>query len=257
MFSPERRIACISGASSGIGLASATAFARLGWGLVLGARRVERLREQEDQLRKLGAHEIVSLPLDVTSSESVANFVATAEAKFPHIDLLLNNAGLALGTDRLAQVQEQDWATVLETNVGGVLRMIRGFLPRMIKLNRGHIVNLGSIAGDLVYEGGGAYCASKHALRALTGTLRLELNGTNIRVTSIDPGMVETEFSNVRFGDEAKAKAVYRGMIPLTADDIADCITFAVTRPAHVNIDKITLMPVAQAAPHKVHRQAD
>ena len=247
-------IACISGASSGIGLASARAFARLGWGLILGARRLERLEAECDGLRKLGAREIFCAPLDVTSSESVTKFVAAAETKFPRIDLLLNNAGLALGTDRLFQVQEKDWSTVLETNVGGVLRMIRGFLPRMLELNHGHIVNLGSIAGDLVYEGGGAYCASKHALRAITGTLRLEVNGTNVRVTSIDPGMVETEFSQVRLGDEAKAKAVYSGMKPLTAEDIADCITFAATRPAHVNIDKITLMPVAQAAPHKVHR---
>lgn len=243
----------ITGASSGIGAATARAFARIGWQVVAGARRVDKLQELALEFKDTQFH---SIPLDVCERQSVANFASEISKKFPDgIDVLVNNAGLAIGTDRLSDGNEEDSDQVMETNVMGLLRVTRALLPRMIEHQKGHIINMGSIAGFLVYEGGGVYCASKHAVRAITKTLRLELNGTPIRVTSIDPGMVETEFSNIRFNDPEKAKSVYKGMTPLTGEDIADCILWSVLRPAHVNIDEIVVMPVDQAAPHKVNRK--
>jgi len=251
----KHKTVVISGASAGIGLATAEVFAAAGWRLALGARRTDRLEVARAALLKLGAAEVFCSALDVTDSASVSAFASAVQGRFGAIDVLVNNAGLALGVDRLATVSERDWTQVLETNVSGVLRMIRSFLPTMIESGRGHVINMGSIAGKVVYEGGSVYCASKHAVRAITSTLRLEVHGTGIRVTSIDPGMVETEFSEVRFGDREKARSVYKGMTPLTARDIAECVHFAANRPPHVNIEDITLMPVDQSAVHKVHRR--
>ena len=245
----------ITGASSGIGEATAEAFARIGWRIVVGARRVEKLTELGARLKSLGAESVCVLPLDVCDKKSVSAFAQKAlEFTANSLDVLVNNAGLALGTDKIIEGKDDDWEAMMETNVMGLLRVTRALTPAMVSSGKGHIINMGSIAGFLVYEGGGIYCASKHAVRAITKTLRLELNGTAIRVTSIDPGMVETDFSNVRLKDSARAKAVYQGLKPLTGDDIAECIVWTALRPAHVNIDEIVVMPVAQAAPHKIHR---
>lgn len=250
-------VACITGASSGIGAATAEEFARHGWSLVIGARRTTDLKTMAAELLRLGAAKVFHHQLDVTSRKSVKEFAAATATEFPSgIDVLINNAGLALGTARLSQALDEEIDQVIDTNVKGAISILRAFLPGMLERNRGHIINMGSVAGFWVYEGGSIYAASKHALSAVTKTLRLELNGTPIRITSIDPGMVETSFSEVRFGgDKEKAAAVYKGMTPLTAKDIADCIWFAASRPAHVNIDQMVLMPVDQASVFKVHRR--
>ncbi|MFW7378190.1 MAG: SDR family NAD(P)-dependent oxidoreductase [Oligoflexus sp.] len=254
-MSLKRKVACITGASSGIGAATAAAFAEKGCHIIAGARRKERLDRLAQEWQEMGAPSVLTLELDVRSDESVQNFQTVACQAFPKIDILVNNAGLVLGMDTIATGQSSDWQTILDTNVMGVLRICRSFIPSMIEAGSGHIMMIGSIAGHQVYEGGGPYCASKHAVKALTQTLKLELNGKGIRVTSIDPGMVETEFSIVRLGSEEKAKQVYRGLTPLVAADIADCIVFAASRPVHVNIDEMIVMPTAQAAVYKVHRE--
>ena len=238
----DKGLVVITGASSGFGAATALRFAALGHPLHLGARRVERLREVARKCRECGAPSAEARPIDV--------FCAAAETP----EILLNNAGLALGRDPVEKVTEEDLLGMVETNVIGLVRVTRAFLPRMIAARRGHIINLGSYAARGVYEGGAVYAASKHSVRVISETLRLELSGTNIRVTEIDPGLAETEFSNVRLGDDQKAKAVYQGMTPLSADDVADAIVWAATRPAHVNISELVLTPTAQASLTKVHR---
>jgi hypothetical protein len=246
------RIAVVTGASSGIGAATARRLAKAGFHVVAGARRGERLRALAEDV---GA---TTLTLDVTEPASVRAFAAAVAERHGHADLLVNNAGLAAGLDPIADGDERDWRAMLDTNVLGLLRVTRAFLPLLRAAPRAHIVNLGSIAGEEVYPGGGGYTASKHAVRAVTGTLRLELNGEPIRVTEIAPGMVETEFSTVRFhGDAERAAEVYAGVQPLTADDIADCIVWAVTRPPHVDVDLLVVRPVAQAAAHLVARRGD
>jgi NADP-dependent 3-hydroxy acid dehydrogenase YdfG len=198
----------------------------------------------------------LALPLDVTKLDSIDAFVGEVKKKFGRIDVLVNNAGLARGLAPIAEGSDEDWIEMWEVNVLGLLRMTRASLPLLRKARHGHIVNLGSIAGFETYKGGAGYTASKHAVHAISRTLRLELNGEPIRVTEIEPGMVETEFSVVRFhGDRDAAKAVYKGVKPLVAADIADCIVFAVTRPPHVDIDEIVVRPVAQAAAWLVARK--
>jgi len=247
--SRTRRVAVVTGASSGIGSATAKALARNGFRVVGGARRVERMR------KALGEGG-VALELDVTRRESVDAFVEELGRRFRHIDVLVNNAGGALGLTPVDQSNDDDWITMWETNVLGLMYMTRGCLPLLRRARHGHIVNLGSIAGFETYKGGAGYTAVKHAVRAISRTLRLELNGEPIRVTEIAPGLVETDFSMVRFhGDRQAAKAVYAGLKPLTADDIADCILFAVTRPPHVDIDEMVIRPVAQATSYQVARK--
>src|SRR5215211_221749 len=249
---PAERIAVVTGASSGIGAATTYQLARAGFHVVAGARRTDRLQALAEEV---GA---TTLPLDVTEPASVASFAAAVGDRHGHADLLVNNAGTALGLDPVAEGSDQDWQTMLDTNVVGLLRVTRGFLPLLRAAPRAHIVNLGSTAGFEVYPGGAGYTASKHAVRAITDTLRLELNGEPIRITEIAPGMVEIEFSVIRFrGDTSRAGDVYAGVQPLTADDIADCITWAVTRPPHVDIDFMVVRPVAQAASYKVARNLD
>jgi NADP-dependent 3-hydroxy acid dehydrogenase YdfG len=243
------RIAVVTGASSGIGAASARQLAQAGFHVVAGARRADRLAPLAEEV---GA---TTLALDVTDPASVAAFAAAVRDDHGHADLLVNNAGTGLGLDPIERGRDEDWQAMLDTNVVGLLRVTRAFLPLLRAAPHAHIVNLGSIAGFEVYPGGAGYTASKHAVRAVTDTLRLELNGEPIRITEIAPGMVETEFSLVRFhGDTAKADQVYAGVQPLTADDIADCIVWAVTRPPHVDIDFMVVRPVAQAAAYKVAR---
>jgi NADP-dependent 3-hydroxy acid dehydrogenase YdfG len=246
---PAERIAVVTGASSGIGAATARQLARAGFHVVAGARRSDRL---EPLAEEVGA---TTRALDVTDPASVDAFTAAVADRHGHADLLVNNAGAALGLDPVADGHDQDWQTMLDTNVVGLLRVTRGFLPLLRAAPHAHIVNLGSIAGFEVYPGGAGYAASKHAVRAITQTLRLELNGEPIRITEIAPGMVETEFSLTRFhGDQSRADQVYAGVQPLTADDIADCVVWAVTRPPHVDIDLMVVRPVAQAAAHLVAR---
>jgi len=246
MLDPRPKIAVVTGASSGFGAATAAALHAAGFRLVLGARRLDRLQEVADPL---GAR---ALPLDVRSEESIAAFAA----EVPALDLLVNNAGLALGLDRIESARDDDWKTMWETNVLGVMRMTRALLPALLASGDGQVVNVGSTAGFEVYPGGGGYTASKHALRVLTRTLRMELVGQPIRITEVAPGLAETEFSVVRFaGDTQRAKSVYQGVQPLTAADVADCIVWAATRPSHVNIDEIVVRPRDQATSTLVHRR--
>lgn len=239
-------IAVITGASSGIGAASAVALSRAGFHLHLGARREERLRAVAEPLAA------TALRLDVTDVASVEHFAAACPDR---IDLLVNNAGAALGLDRVDEFREDLWQRMWEINVLGLSRLTKALLPLLRRSPAAHIINIGSIAGFETYPGGAGYTASKHALRAVTKTLRLELLGEPIRITEINPGLVETEFSLVRFdGDKARAKAVYQGMTPLTGDDVADCVVWAATRPLHVNIDEIVVRPRDQATATRVHR---
>ncbi len=241
------RVAAITGGSSGIGAATARALAGDGFEIVLGARRVERL---ERVAADVGGRAIA---LDVTDADSVARFCA----ELPGCDVLVNNAGGALGLDPIADADEEQWSWMYEANVLGTMRMTRALLPRLIESGDGHVVGVTSIAGFESYRGGAGYIAAKHAQRSLMRNLRLELLGEPVSVTEVAPGMVETEFSLVRFGgDEAAAGRVYEGMEPLSADDVAECIRWAVTQPAHVNVDEIVVRPRAQASATEVHRGA-
>jgi len=242
-------VAVVTGASSGIGAATAKALASRGYHVVAGARRVDRVR-------KVVGESGEAVRLDVTDKRSVEEFVSAIEKRHRRIDVLVNNAGGALGLAPLAEANDDDWITMWQTNVLGLMYVTRACLPLLRKARHGHIVNLGSIAGFETYKGGAGYTAVKHAVRAISRTLRLELNGEPIRVTEVAPGLVETEFSVVRFhGDKKAARSVYAGLKPLTADDIAECIVFAVTRPPHVDIDEIVIRPVAQATSFQVARK--
>ena len=242
----EPGVAVITGASAGIGRATAAALAAEGFELVLGARREDLLREVAEPL---GAR---AVPLDVTDPASIEAFAA----QVPEANLLVNNAGGAYGRAFIEESDERDWIGMWELNVMGVLRVTRRFLPLLRASGRGHIVNMGSVAGFEAYPSGAGYTASKHALRAMTRTLRAELLGEPIRVTEISPGLVNTEFSLVRFGgDRQTADAVYQGLTPLVAEDIADAIAWAVTRPPHVNVDEIVIRPRDQATSWWIHRE--
>ncbi len=237
----------VTGASSGIGAACARAFAKLGDRLSLGARRLDRLA----QVVPNAFHH----PLDVTDVDSVERFVVAAVAEHGPIDVLINNAGLARGVEKIAEGTGAAWREMIETNVLGLLEVTRRVLPQMVTAGRGHIVVISSIAGHKAYAGGGVYCGSKRALQPICEAIRMETLGSGVRVTSVDPGMVETEFSAVRFhGDEARAAKVYQDTRPLTADDVAECVVFAATRPPHVDIETIVVMPTDQASPHHLHR---
>ncbi len=241
--------AVVTGASSGIGAATARRLVGEGYDVVAGARRTDRLAALHDEL----GDALRPLPLDVTSAESVAAFAA----EIPEATVLVNNAGGALGMDPVAEASPEDWQAMYEVNVVGVLRVTQALLPVLVASGRGHVVVMGSTAGRIVYEGGGGYTAAKHGAAALAETLRLELSGQPVRVTEIAPGMVRTdEFAVKRFrGDAERAAKVYAGVAePLTADDIADCVAWCVTRPPHVDIDLLVVKPLAQAAQHKVHR---
>lgn len=239
----------ITGASAGIGTACAEAFAREGSRLILAARRADRLEDLAARLQ--GAHGTVChlLPLDVRDREAVEAAVAGLPDAWRNIDILINNAGLSRGLDKVQDGDATDWNEMIDTNIKGLLWMSRAVLPGMIARDRGHVINLGSIAGHQVYPGGGVYCATKYAVRALNQGLRLDLLGTRVRCSAVDPGMVETEFSEVRFhGDSDRAAGVYQAFPPLQAGDIAETVLFCATRPPHVNIQEILVMPTDQAA---------
>ena len=240
-----QKTAVVTGASSGIGAATARMLAAQGYKVYVGARRLDRLQALAAEI------DGVALRLDVTDPDSVAAFAAG----IPALNVLVNNAGGALGLEPIAELDEAQWLAMYQSNVLGLARVTKALLPQLRASEDGHVVNLGSIAGHETYAGGEGYTAVKHAVRAISETMRLEWLGEQIRVTEIDPGFAETEFSLVRFaGDAERASKVYEGLQPLTAEDVADSIVWAVTRPSHVNIDQIILKPTAQARVDKVHR---
>jgi NADP-dependent 3-hydroxy acid dehydrogenase YdfG len=246
----------ITGASSGFGAATAQAFAREGARLLLGARRLDRLEHVARDCRKAGSPDTQVHALDVASTASVNEFVKWARELTGKLDVLINNAGGAKGLDTVAAGKDEDWEFMMQTNVLGVLRVTRACLPLLTGNPGSAIINVGSIAGRVAYEGGSAYCAAKAGELQITRALRLELSGTGVRVCTVDPGMAETEFSVVRFkGDEAKAKKVYEGVEPLTAEDVAETLVWVASRPPHVCIDELVIKCTDQAAIHKVHRR--
>jgi hypothetical protein len=237
----------VTGASSGIGAATARALAADGWRVLAGARRLEPL---ESLTAEIGGEAVA---LDVTDPRSVAALAERAE----DCRLLVNNAGGALGLDQVADADEEDWRRMYETNVMGTMRMTRALLPALIGSGAGHVVAVTSTTAFESYRGGAGYMAAKHGQRAMLRALRLELLGEPVRVTEVAPGMVETEFSLVRFGgDEAQARRVYEGMAPLRAEEVAECVRWAVSQPANVNVDEIVVRPMAQATATDVHRSA-
>ncbi len=256
MLSVQNQVVFITGASSGIGSACARIFASAGAKLILAARRWERLQNLAAALHKDFATDVYLLQLDVRDRQAVESAISNLPPSWSDIDILINNAGLSRGLDKLHQGQFQDWEEMIDTNLKGLLYLTRYIVPKMVSRNRGHVVNIGSIAGHYTYPGGNVYCATKAAVKAISEGLKQDLLGTPIRVTSVDPGMVETEFSQVRFhGDTQRASQVYQGLTPLTPDDVADVVFFCVTRPARVNINQVILMPVDQASPTLIHRR--
>jgi NADP-dependent 3-hydroxy acid dehydrogenase YdfG len=246
----------ITGASSGFGAAAARAFGAQHCHLLLGARRLDRLEAVAAQARRAGAPQAHVHALDVAKTPSVEAFAQWARTKTGAVDVLINNAGGAHGLQSVADGRDEDWETTLQTNVLGILRMTRAILPLMPRDAGASILNIGSVAGRFAYEGGADYCAAKAGELKITQVLRLELNGTGIRVSSIDPGMARTEFSVVRFkGDAARADKVYEGVIPLEAEDVAETLVWVASRPAHVNIDEMVIKCVDQAAIFKVYRR--
>src|SRR4051794_9301094 len=246
----------ITGASSGFGAGAARAFGTAGAKVLLGARRVDRCQEVALEARKAGAPAADAHKLDVSQTASVDEFAKWIRSQTQKVDVLINNAGGAMGLDKVADGKDADWEFMMQTNVLGVLRMTRALLPAMTTNPGSSIINIGSIAGRTAYEGGAAYCAAKAGELQITRALRLELNGTGVRVSTLDPGFAETEFSLVRFkGDQTRAKKVYEGMIPLTAEDIAETLVWIASRPAHVCIDEMIIKPTDQAAVHKVYRR--
>lgn len=252
----KNKVALITGASSGFGEAIARELAQTGISLALGARRTDRLETLRKDILSKHSIEIFSGHLDVQDPTSVQHFVQQVGQKWGHVDYLVNNAGLALGMNLVEQTQEEVWKRIWNTNLMGAVRVTQAVLPLMKSESGCRIVNIGSTAGLEAYEGGGAYCSSKFALRAVTDTLRFELLPRGIGVTSIDPGFAETEFSLVRFdGDQEKAKKTYEGFTPMSAQDIAQTVQFVLTRPHHLSIDQVVLRPVATAAGKRVIRK--
>jgi len=248
----------ITGASSGIGRACAQSFAEAGDRLILVARRADRLAGLAEELAAEHGTETLTVALDVRDREAVSAALAPEAlgAEWAAIDVLINGAGLAAGQEPLPGGDPQDWDRMLDTNVKGTLSVVRSVVPGMVARRHGHVVNLGSIAGRETYPAGAVYCASKAALDSITKGLRMDVIGSGVRVSTVDPGLVETEFSLVRFdGDQARAADVYAGMTPLTPVDVAESIRWVVDRPAHVVVADMVLFPVAQAAARMVHRE--
>jgi serine 3-dehydrogenase len=256
MLSLKGKIVFVTGASSGIGESTAQAFAAQGAKILMCARRAERLEKLAQTLEFEYGVAVHYFRLDVRDQAAVDEAVAGLPPEWRAIEVLVNNAGLSRGLDKLPQGLLDDWEEMIDTNVKGLLYVSRAVIPGMIERGRGHIVNIGSIAGHEVYPGGNVYCATKFAVRALSKGLRLDLSGTPIRVSEVAPGMAETEFSIVRFhGDAERAGKVYQGLTPLAPDDVADAVVWCATRPLHVNVSEVVVMPTAQASTMLVHRK--
>lgn len=251
----EGKTALVTGATSGIGEATSQQLAELGVNLIITGRRKERLDKLAGKLISTYGIEVKIGAFDIRDRKACSDFIERLGET--DIDILINNAGGAIGTDPVYSAEFEDWDQMIDTNVKGLLTMSRLVIPKMKERNSGHIINVGSIAGHEAYPGGSVYCASKHAVSAITKSTKMDLLGTNIRVSMISPGLVETEFSIVRFkGDKDKAEKVYEGMAPLTADDIAEIIVFTANRPNHVNILDTVIFPVYQSSATLVHRDA-
>jgi len=252
----KEKVVFITGASSGIGRSCARAFASQDARLILAARRRDRLEELAAELKLLPRRKVLILALDVRSRTAVERAVNEIPPAWDAVDILVNNAGLSRGLDKLHEGKLDDWEEMIDTNVKGLLYVSRAIIPGMVKRGRGHIINIGSVAGHEVYPNGNVYCATKFAVKALSKGLRLDLSGTGVRVSSVDPGLVETEFSLVRFrGNKERAEKVYQGLTPLSPDDIADAIVYCATRPPHVNVSEMIVMPTDQASTTLVHRK--
>jgi 3-hydroxy acid dehydrogenase / malonic semialdehyde reductase len=250
------KIVFITGASSGIGAATAWAFAAEGANLLLAARRASKLAEVASRALELGAPAVHSVQMDVRDHRAVQQTIDDLPPEWAEIDILVNNAGLSRGLEKLYTGRLQDWDEMIDTNVKGLLYVTRAVVPGMVVRGRGHVINLGSTAGELTYPNGAVYCATKAAERAINDGLRQDVLGTPVRVTSVDPGMVETDFSLVRFhGDSERAAKVYKGVKPLSAADVAETIVWAASRPAHVNIARVLMTPVQQANSLLFHRE--
>jgi hypothetical protein len=256
------RMVFITGASSGIGRACAEQFANLGANLILTARRFDRLNATASELSSKYGVKCIPLQLDVRYNEQVETVFNTLEKECIEVDILINNAGLALSTDKLQEGKVSNWDTMIDTNLidtnlKGLLYVTKAALPSMVKRNCGHIINIGSVAGHGCYPSGNVYCATKYAVRAISKSLRLDLFGTKIRVSQVDPGAVETEFSEVRWNDKEKAKKLYQGFTPLIAEDVADTVIYCATRPLHMNVAELIVFPQAQASLTDICRQGD
>jgi len=250
------KIVFITGASAGIGEATAYAFANESAKLLLCARRKEKLDSVAAEALAQGAKAVYTFELDVRDAAAVSAAIAALPAEWAGIDVLVNNAGLSRGLDKVYQGHIEDWDEMIDTNVKGLLYVTRAVVPGMVERGRGHVVNLGSTAGELTYPNGAVYCATKAAEKAINDGLRQDVLGTPLRVTSIDPGMVETDFSKVRFrGDHERAGKVYQGLTPLAPEDVANAIVWAVSQPPHVNIAHVLMTPVAQANSLLFHRE--
>ena len=250
------KTALISGATAGIGKAIAKKMAKLNYNIIITGRRNERLDLLKKELIEEFAIEVKTLNFDIRNKEEVFDAIDSLDTKWQNIDLLVNNAGLAAGLGTIQDGEIDDWEQMIDTNVKGLLYLTRKISPLMIERKQGQVINIGSIAGKEVYPNGAVYCSTKHAVDALTKGMRIDMVQHGIKVSAIHPGMVDTEFSTVRFkGDTEKANAVYQGLTPLYAEDIAEAVEFAVTRPAHVNINDMVIMPTAQAAATVVIRK--
>lgn len=247
----------ITGATSGIGEACARKFANGGYDLVITGRNVDRLKVVEQQARQLGA-DVLALEFDVRDRKAAAAAVESLKGKWAVIDVLINNAGLALGLDKEYEGDLEDWETMVDTNVKGLLTMTRLIVPGMVERNKGHVINIGSVAGDAAYAGGSVYCATKAAVKAITDGLRIDVAHTAVRVTNVKPGLVETNFSVIRFhGDKQRADNVYKGIKPLTGDDIADVAFYAASAPEHVQVAEVLVLATHQANGTVVDRNHD
>ncbi len=255
--SMKGKIVFVTGASGGIGAATAMEFARHGAKLLLCARRLEKLQAMEAELRDAGAADVLNVELDVREREAVQRVWDGMPEAWRAVDVLVNNAGLSRGLTKLYQDDVENWEEMIDTNVKGLLYVTRAVVPGMVERNHGHVISLGSIAGHAAYANGGVYCATKAAERFISDGLRIDVNGTAVRVTSIDPGMVETDFSRIRFrGDAERAAKTYQNVDPLQPEDVADAIVWAATRPPHVSIQMVVMTPTAQANPFVLTRKS-
>lgn len=256
MLDLKGRWALVTGATSGFGLATAHALAAAGAHVAITGRRADRLEAIAREIHNRHGVEVPALRFDVRDLAEVRSTLGGAASLLSRLDILVNNAGLALALDPISAGDPADWDQMIDTNVKGLLYVTRVVLPGMVERGRGHVVNIGSVAGHQVYAGGAVYCATKFAVRAISDALRYDVLGKGVRVSNVEPGLAETEFSEVRFkGDRARAKTVYEGLTPLRAEDVADAVLWCVTRPLHVNVQTVLLMPADQASAHAVSRR--